>query len=133
MGKAIPADTANRPKSQEPRIYLKGVYILQVLAVVLLVLNVLLLYAILFSSKGILGYRQQSQQVLELDAKVRKLKEDNHKLFRKIQGFKNDPRAQERLIREKLGWVRENELMIEFVPPTDPPPELHTVIPRQSP
>jgi cell division protein FtsB len=123
MGKAIPSDTANRPKSKEPRIFLKGVYILQVLGVVLLVLNLMLLYAILFSSKGILGYRQQSQQVLELDAKVRKLKEDNHKLFRKIQGFKNDPRAQERLIREKLGWVRDNELMIEFVPPTDSPPD----------
>jgi cell division protein FtsB len=123
MGKAIPSDTANRPQSKEPRIFLKGVYILQVLGVVLLVLNLMLLYAILFSSKGILGYRQQSQQVLELDAKVRKLKEDNHKLFRKIQGFKNDPRAQERLIREKLGWVRDNELMIEFVPPTDSPPD----------
>jgi cell division protein FtsB len=123
MGKVIPADTANRPKNQEPRIFLKGVYVLQVLGLVLLVLNLLLLYAILFSSKGILGYRQQSGQVLELDAKVRKLKEDNHRLFRRIQGFKNDPRAQERLIREKLGWVRDNELMIEFVSPTDSPPD----------
>ena len=32
-----------------------------------------------------------------------------------------EPGEQERLIREKLGWVREDELVIEFVPPGDKP------------
>jgi len=119
MGKARPSDTENPARSQGPRTIIKGVYVLQALALVLLALNGVLMYAILFSSKGVLGYHQQCLHVEELDAKVRKLKGENSKLFRKIQGFKSDARAQERLIREKLGWVRDNELVIEFVPTKD--------------
>ena len=121
MRKANSADMGNGAKNQGPRTLIKGVYVLQALALLLLALNCVLIYAIMFSSKGVLGYRQQCQQVEELDAKVMKLREENHKLFRKIQGFKSDARAQERLIREKLGWVREDELVIEFVPPRDKP------------
>jgi cell division protein FtsB len=121
MRKANSADMENGAKKQGTRTLIKGVYVLQALALLLLALNCVLIYAIMFSSKGVLGYSQQCQQVEELDAKVMKLREENHKLFRKIQGFKSDARAQERLIREKLGWVREDELVIEFVPLRDKP------------
>jgi cell division protein FtsB len=118
----ITANAGNHKQKPEPRVFLKGVHVLQALGGILLILNIVLLYAILFSSKGILGYRQQSQQVAELNAKVRKLREENHRLFRRIQNFKNDPHAQERLIREKLGWTRDDELVIEFIPSKDAPP-----------
>jgi len=97
---------------------LRGTTILQCLVVILLVVDILLLYGILLSPQGVLRYHEQSGQVEELENKILKLREDNHRLFRRIQGFKSDPLAQERLVREQLGWVRENELMIEFVKPS---------------
>jgi cell division protein FtsB len=93
---------------------LRGISPLFLLVGVLLLLNALLFQSIFFSSQGILGFRRQCAQVEELEAKILNLKEENQKLFRKIQAFKNSPRAQEKMVREELGWLRENELLIEF-------------------
>jgi cell division protein FtsB len=99
-----------------------GTTLLLLLVAGLLLLNFLLFQSIFFSSQGILGFRNQSAQVEELEAKIRNLKEENQKLFRKIQSFKNSPRAQEKMVREELGWIRENELLIEFQQKESRPP-----------
>jgi cell division protein FtsB len=94
---------------------LRGSPPLFLLVGVLLLLNGLLFQNIFFSPQGgIFGFRKQCTQVEELEAKILNLKEENQKLFRKIQAFKNSPRAQEKMVREGLGWIRENELLIEF-------------------
>lgn len=102
---------------------IKGVSIARMLVGVLLVLNVILIYAILFSSHGLPGYRQQNQQVKELEDKILKLKVENQKLFEMIQALKADAKAQEKLVRQELGWVRENEVVLEIPQKTDAPPE----------
>ncbi len=106
----------NRDEGAEegPTTLLRGISPLFLLVGVLLLLNALLFQSIFLSSQGILGFRRQCAQVEELEAKILNLKEENQKLFRKIQAFKNSPRAQEKMVREELGWVRENELLIEF-------------------
>jgi cell division protein FtsB len=101
---------------------LSGTTLLLLLVAGLLLLNFLLFQNMFFSSQGILGFRNQSAQVEELEAKIRNLKEENQKLFRKIQAFKNSPRAQEKMVREELGWIRENELLIEFQQKESQPP-----------
>lgn len=98
---------------------IKGLYVLQGLVVLLAMLNGLLLYALFLSHQGIRGYLEQNRQVSELEAKVLNLKRENQKLFQKIKGLRQDPLGQERLVRQQLGWVRENELIIEF--PESPP------------
>ena len=99
---------------QEQSSFLRGTYLLPLLVAVLLLLNALLFQRIFFSPQGIAGFRNQSTQVEELENKVKNLKEENQKLFNKIQAYKNSPRAQEKMVREELGWVRENELVVEF-------------------
>lgn len=89
---------------------------MQALAAVLLVLNLLLVYGIFFSAKGILGYRQQTRHVDEIATKVRKLRAENRRAFHRIQAMKNDQRELEKTVRDQLGWVRENELVFEFAP-----------------
>jgi cell division protein FtsB len=101
---------------------LSGTTLLLALVAGLLLLNFLLFQSLFFSSQGILGFRKQSAQVEELEAKIKTLKEENQKLFRKIQAFKNSPRAQEKMVREELGWIRENELLIEFQKRESKPP-----------
>ncbi|MFP5212792.1 MAG: septum formation initiator family protein [Acidobacteriota bacterium] len=100
---------------------IRGAYVVQSLIVVLMGLNILLLYGLFVSSQGILGYHQQCRQVDDLMEKTTRIKRENHKLFKKIQAFKADTMAQERFVRQQLGWVRENELMVEFITPQDSP------------
>jgi cell division protein FtsB len=100
-----------------PSFSARGTSILQGLAVALLLLNLLLVYGIFFSAKGILGYRQQWRQVEEMSARVHKLRAENRRAFHRIQSMKNDQRELEKTVRDQLGWVRENELVFEFALP----------------
>ncbi|HYA42939.1 MAG TPA: septum formation initiator family protein, partial [Syntrophobacteraceae bacterium] len=65
------------------------------------------------SPNGLPGYRKQNQQVKELDEKLLKLRVENQKLFEIVQAIKTSPKAQEKLVRRELGWVRENEIILE--------------------
>ena len=100
-------------KASPSRFTVRGVSVARLLVVVLLALNVVLICSILFSSKGLPGYRKQNRQVKELEEKVLKLKVENQKLFEMVQLLKTNPKAQEKLVRQELGWVRENEIVME--------------------
>ena len=112
----------NDPPAAKPRKPLDGMLVLRLLTVFFLLLNLLLLYGLFFSSQGILGYRQQSRQVDELEQKIVDLKKKNRRFYSKIQSLKKDVHAQERLVRQQLGWVKENELVLEFVTPSSKTP-----------
>lgn len=93
-----------------------GIRFLQILTWILVVLNGLVIYGIFFYSQGLIGYRQKQLQVKEAQERNEALKAENHHLFVKIKNAKTDTRAQERLVREQLGWVKDNEIVIEFLP-----------------
>lgn len=116
MKRKIPEDPYEDSKKSLRSLF-GGIHVLRCLVLILLLGNLLLLYAIFFSSQGIPGYRQQREQMKELEAKILNLKRENQRLFDKIVSFKNDPLAQERQVRQELGWVREGEIMIEFGAP----------------
>ncbi|NSW85766.1 MAG: septum formation initiator family protein [Syntrophobacteraceae bacterium] len=117
MGSKAPEKALQASLRQRVGAFMKGLVVLRLLVGVLVITNVVLLFLIFFSSKGIPGYRNQAAQVRELETKIARLKKENQKLFERIQSFKNDPLARERLIRQELGWVRDNELTVEFVQP----------------
>ena len=100
-------------KEAKPRFSVKGVYILRLLVGILLGLNIVFILTVLFSSSGLPGFRKQAQQVKELDEKVLKLKIENQRLFEMIQSLKASSKAQEKFVRQQLGWVRENEIILE--------------------
>ncbi len=114
--------TTNRPtqanryqqKAVKPRFTIRGVYVVRLLVGSLLALNIILILATLFSSNGLPGFRKQNRQVKELQEKVLKLKVENQQLFEMIQSLKTSPKAQEKLVRQELGWVGENEIILEF-------------------
>ncbi len=100
-------------KGAVSRFTVRGVSVARLLVGLLLALNLILVYAIFFSSNGLPGYRKQNRQVKELEEKVLKLKVENQKLFEMVQAVKTNPKAQEKLVRQELGWVRENEIILE--------------------
>lgn len=114
MNRPIQANRYQQTGSNS-RFTVRGVSIARLLVIVLLALNIVLIYAIAFSSNGLPGYRKQNRQVKELEEKVLRLKVENQKLFEMVQAIKTSPKAQEKLVREELGWVRENEIILESV------------------
>jgi cell division protein FtsB len=120
MNRRVPGSGGQEEK-EDWKARIKGVHVLRLLVACLLALNIALVYAIFFSPRGLDGYRKQCEQVRELDAKIVKLRQDNQKLFEQIQALKNNPKAQEKLVRQELGWVKENEIVVEFPPPDNKP------------
>jgi cell division protein FtsB len=106
---------ANRyqQNAAKQRVTFKGVFIARLLVGVFLALNIVLILTLLFSPNGLRGYKKQNKQVKELEEKVLKLKVENQKLFEMIQSLKSSPKALEKLVRQELGWVRENEIILE--------------------
>ncbi len=58
-------------------------------------------------------YREQRHLVVQTE----ELKNENQKLRQQIDDLKHAPRAIERIAREELGMVREDEIVYRFVPP----------------
>lgn len=54
------------------------------------------------------------KRVLELDLKVQKEMETKKQLSAAIEAMNNDPKAVERLAREKLGYAKPGETVIKF-------------------
>jgi len=56
--------------------------------------------------------------VLQLDTQIAKVDENNRQLKSSIEALKHDPKAVERLARERLGYAKPGETMIHFEEPT---------------
>jgi hypothetical protein len=98
----------------------RSIPLLRCLVLFLLVLNLCLLSAIFVSPRGVRGYRAQQAEVLRLAALTQRLAQDNQRLVSRIRHLKNDQVAQERMVKQELGWVHENEIIVEFATPLAP-------------
>ncbi len=50
-----------------------------------------------------------------LYAKVIDLSKNNTRLKKQIEAFGSDRKLQEKMVREKLGWIRKDELLYKFI------------------
>lgn len=58
------------------------------------------------------------KELLRLDAKKEKEKETNRQYKASIEALQNDPKALERLARERLGYAKAGETVVRFDPVT---------------
>jgi cell division protein FtsB len=112
---AIPNRPRGNNQARTPRV--NGARILKILAIVLVVLDLGLLYALFLSARGVRAYRAQHAEVQRLAQERTRLALENQRLIKKIRHFKENPGARERLVKQELGWVREDEIIIEFATP----------------
>ena|SRR2546423_580358 len=54
------------------------------------------------------------REILRLETQIAKGEESNRQLKGSIEALKYDPRALERLVRERLGYAKPNEIVIRF-------------------
>lgn len=67
-----------------------------------------------FSKRGLLDWRRMVRQNEALTRDIARAGGEYDELERKIGKLKSDASEQERVIRRVLGYVRENEFVIEF-------------------
>jgi len=90
-------------------------------AIALIVAGVLLLTLAPYG-KVIKQNERMRKEVLRLDTQIQKEEEAARQLKSSIDALRNDPKAVERLAREKLGYAKPDETVIRFEEiPTNPP------------
>lgn len=80
----------------------------------LLIAIALLILMGTFSRRGFLDWRRMVQQNERLSQKVEKVKEQKVAMERQIELFQKNPEEQERVIRQVLGYIKPNEIVVEF-------------------
>jgi len=82
----------------------------------LAVLNLVLLQAVFLSPRGLAGLRNKREQVRQLEEKTRQLQARCRELYREVDRLRHDREYQERVVREELGWVAPDEILVRFIP-----------------
>ena len=77
-----------------------------------LLFSVLVLAFFFVSGSGFLQVRRQRRQLAELQAEVTQLDVDNRKLEAEVLALRTDPKAVEKIARERLNLVRPGDVVI---------------------
>ncbi len=78
---------------------------------VLLIVNVLLVWAIVGGRHGLHPYRQQQAALSQVQSRLEQVREDNIELSRKIRLLKKDDQYKEQTVRTRLHYVHNNEII----------------------
>ncbi|WP_031485218.1 FtsB family cell division protein [Maridesulfovibrio frigidus] len=80
----------------------------------LVLINLVLILRLGFSEQGVFGYLDLDKKVLELEQKIEKADSRTLELSREIRRLKSDRTYQEKIIRSRMNYVKENELLYIF-------------------
>lgn len=87
------------------------------MGIVRLFLSLLILWLVylgIFEKRGWLDYRRMTQKNQGLLDKLKTTAQQKKSLEKQILAMQTDPKEQERVVRERLGYIRPNETIIEF-------------------
>ena len=105
--------------------------------VVSLLFSALLFGLFLVGDRGFLSVRRKRQELVRFQNELSALVDENRKLEAELAALKNDPRAVEKIAREKLGLVKPGEVVLILpdgwerrVRPTAAPAEPAPATPR---
>ena len=86
----------------------------------ILALYALLMYSTVCGERGLLHLFQLTEEQRQLETQVRTLLRDNADLKERIRRLHTDDVFLEKVVREGLGLVRENEIVYRFREPANP-------------
>ena len=84
--------------------------------VVLLLVVALVVFAFLRYLPLIRTNQNYRKELMAFDARVAEQERLGRQLRASMESLQNNPKAIERLAREKLGWAKSNEMVIRFEP-----------------
>ena len=85
-----------------------------------LIIVVLFVAAVWWLHEPYQEYRKARTEVRRIETRLLEVREQNERLREAIHALKTDPRAIERLAREKFGYCRPNETIYDFSAPMSP-------------
>ena len=86
----------------------------RILLAVSIGLNAILLYSLIWGDKGAFAYKQLKEQCASLQVKIREYDAMNLALSKEIRLLQSDEKYQEKMIRNRLNFVRDNEILYLF-------------------
>lgn len=86
----------------------------KILLAIAITLNVVLLGRLFLSDEGIMGYSALKSENEELRLELEKINEKNLALSREIELLNSDEKYLEKIIRSKLNFVKNNEILYLF-------------------
>lgn len=82
----------------------------------LLVFSIVCVPLRILSEEGLPRYRKLRAQLDRVRAENAQLTRDITRLSRDVDALRNDPEAVERIARDELGMIREDEVLFQFAP-----------------
>jgi cell division protein FtsB len=79
-----------------------------------LALNLLLFYNLIWGESGAISYNELYERCAALEARIKRISEDNIALSREIRLLQSDEKYIEKVIRNRLNFVRSNEILYIF-------------------
>ena len=79
-----------------------------------LVINLVLVYRLIWSDQGFVAYKSLKEQHLGLESRIKELDEKNRIVSREIRLLQSDEKYQEKVIRKRLNFVKDNEILYIF-------------------
>ena len=84
------------------------------LPLLLLLVTVIGVPTMIFGANGLPRHRRLRAQLASQLEENHRLASDLLRLRTELEAFQQDPRARERAVREELGWVRRDEIVVEI-------------------
>jgi len=86
----------------------------RILLGVLIFLNLFLLFRLIWSDQGIFAYMNMRKRNAKLEAQLSEIDQKSLELSNEIRRLKSDRSYQEKVIRERMNYVKENEVLYIF-------------------
>lgn len=83
--------------------------------------NVILFSRVIWGSTGLLEYRELKARYETLQEEIARLDDANRSISREIRLLQSDDKYMEKIIRQKLHYVRDNEILYIFGKSSEPP------------
>ena len=80
---------------------------------------VVLAISAVWGNRGLLHLWRLQEQLSEVETSVVRLQRENHQRREHLRRLRSDPAYMERIVRQRLGWVREGEILYRVHPETE--------------
>jgi cell division protein FtsB len=68
----------------------------------------------IFDEAGLPRYRLLKRELREIEGDNERLRREVHRLQREVRAVRTDPQAIERIARDELGMIRDDEIVFQF-------------------
>ena len=79
-------------------------------------LNIVLLYNLIWGDRGVIAYKDLKARCASLQSSLDQIHKDNQDLSQEIRLLQSDNKYLEKVIRNRMNFVRDNEVLYIFPP-----------------